>query len=85
MSLVNYTKKRVLHREDVKRFDEGLNFQILNHLFTLANLPSMDEIANSEETGADCWYFIPLCRFHLIVRVLEVNTPVTFHNRLFQK
>ena len=64
MSLVNYTKKRVLHREDVKRFDEGLNFQILNHLFTLANLPSMDEIANSE--------------VELVVK-LEMTVGILFH------
>lgn len=44
MSLVSCKEKRVLHRQDVQPFDEGLNFQN----FILANLPSMDEIPNSE-------------------------------------
>lgn len=47
MSLVNYRKKAVLQRCDIHRFDEGLTFKTLQHLFALANLPSMDEIPSS--------------------------------------
>ena len=36
-------------------------------------------------TEVDCKYLIPLCRFHLIVRVLEIDTPVTFLNGLCLK
>lgn len=43
---------------------KDLTFKISNHLFTLANLPSMDEIANSEA--------------ELVVK-LEMTVGILFH------